>query len=99
MTMLMPERMRDLVIMKDLTDICKLIKKYLLGRRIAGLHKDGHEIPPKFLSRIYPRWKKIFYRIARDVSKENDAEEALQKAREEKLELQKVRTRIATDLR
>ncbi|HRH44646.1 MAG TPA: PAS domain S-box protein, partial [Pyrinomonadaceae bacterium] len=101
MTMLMPERMRD--------GHDEGLNRYLStnqrninweGVTLPGLHKDGHEIPLEVSFGEFERdGKRYFTGIARDISERKRAEEALQKAREEKIkELQRVRTRIATDL-
>ncbi|MEK7724554.1 MAG: two-component regulator propeller domain-containing protein [Acidobacteriota bacterium] len=101
MTMLMPERMRsghD----QGLTRYLQTNQKNINweGVTLPGLHKNGHEIPLEVSFGEFEReGKRYFTGIARDVSEKKRAEEALQRAREEKFkELQKVRTRIATDL-
>ncbi|MFL6466469.1 MAG: PAS domain S-box protein [Pyrinomonadaceae bacterium] len=67
---------------------------------LPGLHKDGYEIPLEVSFGEFERdGKRYFTGIARDVSERHRAEQALQQAREERLsELQRVRTRIASDL-
>src|SRR4029450_2960652 len=65
-----------------------------------GLHKSGHEIP---LEISFCEWTRkgtrYFTGIVRDVSERKQAQEALQRTREERLrELERVRTRIAADL-
>lgn len=101
MTMLMPERMRD-GHNEGLNRYLQTNQKNINweGVILPGLHKDGHEIPLEVSFGEFTRdGKRYFTGIARDVSERKRAEEALQKAREEKVrELQKVRTRIATDL-
>jgi PAS domain S-box-containing protein len=101
MTMLMPERMRrghDEGLTRYLSTNQKNINWE--GVSLPGLHKKGHEIPLEVSFGEFEReGKRYFTGIARDVSERKRAEEALQKAREEKFkELQRVRTRIATDL-
>lgn len=101
MTMLMPERMRsghDAGLNRYLSTNQRNINWE--GVSLPGLHKDGHEIPLEVSFGEFEReGKRYFTGIARDVSERKRAEEALQKAREEKFkELQRVRTRIATDL-
>ena len=101
LTMLMPERMRgghD----AGLSGYLKRNEKNInwSGVALPGLHKTGAEIPLEVSFGEFERdGKRYFTGIARDVSERRKAEEALQKAREEKFrELEKVRTRIATDL-
>lgn len=101
MTMLMPERMQDghnAGINRYLTTNKRSINWE--GVALPGRHKDGHEIPLEVSFGEFERdGKRYFTGIARDISERKRAEEALQKEREEKFkELQKVRTRIATDL-
>jgi len=67
---------------------------------LPGLHKSGHEIP---LEISFCEWTRkgtrYFTGIVRDVSERKQAQEALQRTREERLrELERVRTRIAADL-
>jgi signal transduction histidine kinase len=70
------------------------------GVSLPGLHKDGHEIPLELSFGEFEReGKRYFTGIARDVTERLRAEEEIRRAREERLrELQRVRTRIATDL-
>jgi PAS domain S-box-containing protein len=67
---------------------------------LPGQHKDGREIPLELSFGEFTRLgERYFTGIARDISERRKAEEALQRAREERLgELEKVRKRIATDL-
>lgn len=101
MTMLMPERMRQ-GHNAGLTRYTSTNQRNINweGVSLPGLHKDGHEIPLEVSFGEFEReGKRYFTGIARDISERRRAEEALQKAREEKFkELQRVRTRIATDL-
>lgn len=70
------------------------------GIELAGRHRSGVEIPIEIsFGEFELEGKRYFTGVARDISERRKAEEALQKAREERLaELEKVRTRIATDL-
>jgi len=101
MIMLMPERMRD-GHNRGLGRYLATNKKNMnwAGVPLPGLHKDGHEIPLEVSFGEFEReGKRYFTGIARDVSERKRAEAELQNAREEKFrELQRVRTRIATDL-
>lgn len=101
MTSLMPDRMRN--------GHNNGIDRYLStnsrkinwsGVPLSGLHKDGQEIPLEVSFGEFERdGKRYFTGIARDISERRRAEKALQEAREEKFkELERVRTRIATDL-
>lgn len=67
---------------------------------LQGLHKDGFEVPLELsFGEFEKNGEKFFTGIARDISERKKSEAALQKAREERIaELQRVRTRIATDL-
>lgn len=67
---------------------------------LPGKHKTGREIPLEIsFGEFELDGKRYFTGVARDVSERKRAEAALQTAREERLrELQRVRTRIATDL-
>jgi two-component system, LuxR family, sensor kinase FixL len=67
---------------------------------VAGLRKDGHEIPLEIsFGEFTAKNRRFFTGIARDVTERNRAEEALRLSREERLaELERVRKRIATDL-
>jgi PAS domain S-box-containing protein len=101
LTMLMPERMRG---RHDagLGNYLKTNEKHInwSGVELPGLHKSGAEIPLEVSFGEFEReGERYFTGIARDVSERRKAEEALQKAREEKFrELERVRARIATDL-
>jgi len=101
LTMLMPEYLRHL-------HRAGLEKYVRTGRRhtawqaveLPGLHKDGREIP---LEISFGEWaindSRFFTGIARDITERRRAEEELRKSKEERLvELERVRTRIATDL-
>ncbi|HQU84830.1 MAG TPA: PAS domain S-box protein, partial [Pyrinomonadaceae bacterium] len=85
------------------------IKRYLESKtksfewnavELQGLHKLGHEIPLELSFGEFEKdGERFFTGIARDISERKKAEAALQKAREERIaELQRVRSRIATDL-
>jgi two-component system sensor kinase FixL len=67
---------------------------------VAGLRKDGEEIPLEISFGVFTRNDRRFFTgIARDVTERRRAEEALRRSREERLiELERVRKRIATDL-
>jgi PAS domain S-box-containing protein len=67
---------------------------------LPGLHKSGREIPLELsFGEFTKNEQRFFTGIARDVTERKQAEEALQRSREERLrELERVRTRIATDL-
>lgn len=67
---------------------------------LTGINKGGKEIPLEVSFGEFERDGKIYSTaIARDISERRRAETELRNAREEKfLELEKVRTRIATDL-
>jgi PAS domain S-box-containing protein len=101
MPMLMPEHMRP--------EHDNGLHRYIIsGQRhinwtgvpLTGLHKDGREIPLEVSFGEFERdGQRYFTGIARDVSERERAERALQEAREERFrELERVRTRIATDL-
>jgi PAS domain S-box-containing protein len=70
------------------------------GLELTGRHRSGVEIPIEIsFGEFELEGKRYFTGVARDISERRRAEEALRKAREERLaELEKVRTRIATDL-
>ena len=70
------------------------------GAVLTGIHKTDGEIPLEVSFGEFERDGKLYFTaIARDISERRRAEAELQKAREEKfLEIEKVRTRIATDL-
>jgi PAS domain S-box-containing protein len=67
---------------------------------LPGLHRSGREIPLELsFGEFTKNNQRFFTGIARDVTERKQAEEALQRSREERLrELERVRTRIATDL-
>jgi PAS domain S-box-containing protein len=67
---------------------------------LPGLHKDGHEIPLELsFGEFSKNGRRYFTGIARDITERKRAEDALRRAREERLvELERVRKRIATDL-
>jgi PAS domain S-box-containing protein len=101
LTRLMPERMRD----GHNTGLNRFLdtnRKHINWSSVplVGLHKSGEEIPLEVSFGEFERdGKRFFTGIARDVSERKRAEAELQKAREEKFrELERVRTRIATDL-
>lgn len=70
------------------------------GIAFPGLHKSGEIIPLEISFGEFERdGNRFFTAIARDVSERKRVELELQKAREERFaELERVRTRIATDL-
>lgn len=70
------------------------------GAALTGIHKTGRDIPLEVSFGEFERDGNIYFTaIARDISERRRAEAELQSAREEKFrELEKVRTRIATDL-
>jgi PAS domain S-box-containing protein len=67
---------------------------------VAGLGKDGHEIPLEISFGEFSAGNRRFFTgIARDVTERRRAAEALRRSGEERLaELERVRRRIATDL-
>ena len=67
---------------------------------VTGLRKDGREVPLEISFGEFTRKDERFFTgIARDITERLRAEEALRRSREERLiELERVRTRIATDL-
>jgi PAS domain S-box-containing protein len=67
---------------------------------VAGLGKDGHEIPLEIsFGEFTVGNRRFFTGIARDVTERRRAAEALRRSGEERLaELERVRRRIATDL-
>ena len=101
LTMLMPERMRH-GHMEGFGRFLDTGRRNIswVGVALSGLHKDGHELPLEVSFGQFERdGERFFTGIARDVSERRRAELALQEAREERLrELERVRTRIATDL-
>ena len=101
MPMLMPERMRS-GHHDGLARYISTSKRNIdwTGVALPGLHKDGREIPLEVSFGEFEReGQRFFTGIARDVSERHRAERALQEAREERFrELQRVRTRIASDL-
>ncbi len=101
LTMLMPEDLRprhDAGLDHYTTTNRKRIS--WTGVELRGRHKTGAEIPLELsFGEFELNGKRYFTGVARDVSERKRAEEALQKSREERIaELQRVRTRIATDL-
>lgn len=101
MSALMPQNVREKY-HAGLTRYLTISKRNTNGSSFSlfGLHKDGHEIPLEVSFGEFERdGKRYFTGIARDISERKRAEKALQEAREEKFkELERVRTRIATDL-
>ena len=67
---------------------------------LPGLTKDGREVPLEISFAEFTRnGQRFFTGIVRDVTERKRAEEVLRRSREERLaELERVRTRIATDL-
>ena len=67
---------------------------------LPGLHKNGHEIPLEIaFGEFTKNDRRFFTGVARDITERKQAEESLRKNKEERLiELERVRTRIATDL-
>lgn len=101
LTILMPKQMRH----GHQTGLNRYLKTNTkninwMGVALLGLHKSGEEIPLEVSFGEFERdGKRYFTGIARDISERKRAEEELQKAREERFkELERVRTRIATDL-
>lgn len=101
LTDLMPERMRrahDAGLARYVQTSTKNIGWN--GVTLPGLRKDGTEVPLELsFGEFELDGKRYFTGIARDITARLEAEEALRSAREERMrELQKVRSRIATDL-
>ena len=101
LTMLMPERMRsghEAGLARYIRSAQKNIEWN--GVSLPGLRKDGSEVPLELSFGEFERdGKRYFTGIARDVTERLRAEEEIRRAREERMrELQKVRSRIATDL-
>lgn len=71
-----------------------------IGVQLAGKHKSGAEIPLEVsFGEFEIEGKQYFTGLARDISERKRAEETIRKTREDRIkELQRVRTRIATDL-
>jgi signal transduction histidine kinase len=67
---------------------------------LPGLHRSGREIPLELSFGEFTKDdRRYFTGIVRDITERKRAEEALRRAREERLaELERVRKRIATDL-
>jgi len=70
------------------------------GSEVTGIQSTGHEIPLEVSFGEFERDTKTYFTaIARDISERKRAEAELEKARQDKLlELERVRTRIASDL-
>ena len=70
------------------------------GVELMGKHKSGAEIPLELsFGEFEIEGKRYFTGVARDISERKRAEETIRKTREDRIkELQRVRTRIATDL-
>jgi PAS domain S-box-containing protein len=101
LTMLMPERMRgshEHGLARYLGSGSKKISWD--GVELPGLHKSGNEIPLEVSFGEFERdGNRYFTGIARDISERKRAEAELQRSREERVaELQRIRSRIATDL-
>ncbi|PYT00094.1 MAG: hypothetical protein DMF63_08990 [Acidobacteria bacterium] len=101
LTSLMPERMRgshDAGLARYVQTSARNIGWN--GVALPGLRKDGVEVPLELsFGEFELDGKRYFTGIARDITKRLRAEEQIRKAREERmLELQRVRSRIATDL-
>ena len=101
LTMLMPERMRS-GHEAGLARYIRSAKKNIEwnGVSLPGLRKDGSEVPLELSFGEFERnGKRYFTGIARDITERLRAEEEIRRAREDRMrELQKVRSRIATDL-
>ena len=101
LTSLMPERMRgahDAGLARYIATSSKNIG--WTGVTLPGLRTDGTEVPLELsFGEFEFDGKRYFTGIARDITERLKTEEALRKAREERMrELQLVRSRIATDL-
>jgi PAS domain S-box-containing protein len=108
LTMLMPEYLRQ-VHRKGFARYKQTGVRHISWQSVelTGLHKNGAEIPLEISFGEFTKGDRRFFTgVARDVTDRKRAEEerkqaeaALQKSREERLlELERVRTRIATDL-
>ena len=101
LTMLMPEYLRH-VHEAGLNRYLRTGERHTswVAVELPGLHRDGHEIPLEIAFGEFTKNDgRFFTGIARDITERRQAEEALRKNKEERLlELERVRTRIATDL-
>ena len=101
LTMLMPESLRN----RHRDGFARYVRT---GERsmswaaieLPGRHKDGHAVPLEISFGEFTRdGERFFTGIARDTTERKRAEDALRRSREERFaELERVRSRIATDL-